>query len=166
MRDEFRPAIEALQKDLVDLEKKVSDTKATINRLCELAGASPIYEDVTGGNESASVTSIRGDTFYGKSISTAAREYLEMRRVARLGPAPPREIYLNLLKGGLQFDTENETNAVAGVRATMRKNSAIFHRLPNGTYGLLAWYPGAKAPKNQSTQAEGEAEEEEETAEA
>jgi len=160
MRDEFRPAIEALQKDLVDLEKKVADTKSTINRLCELAGTSPIYEDVAGSAEAVGVTSIQADTFYGKSISTAAREYLEMRRAARLGPAAPREIYLNLLKGGLQFETENETNAITGVRATMRKNSAIFHRLPNGAYGLLAWYPGAKAPKNQSTQAEGEAEEE------
>ena len=29
----------------------------------------------------------------------------------------------------------------------MRKNSSIFHRLPNGQYGLTAWYPNMKRPK-------------------
>jgi hypothetical protein len=34
-------------------------------------------------------------------------------------------------------------------RAAMRKNNMVFHRLPNGAYGLLAWYPDAKPVKEE-----------------
>jgi hypothetical protein len=94
------------------------------------------------------VGALRPDSFYGKSITTAAREYLDMRRAAGLGPATPREIYEALVKGGYTFETKDETNAIIGVRATIRKSSSIFHRLPNGTYGLLGWYPNARASKS------------------
>ncbi len=147
MRDEFRPAIEALQKDLADLERKVSETKATINRLCELAGAPAIYSDIGATSQQPAIGSIRADSFYGKVIVTAAREYLEMRKAADLGPATPRDIYAALHKGGFAFDTKNEGNAITGVRNTLRKASQIFHRLPNGEYGLLKWYPNAKAQR-------------------
>src|ERR1043166_1968721 len=149
MREEFRPAIEALQRDLADLERKVNETKTTINRLCEIAGSPAIYADV-GATTQPSVTSIKGDTFYGKVLTTAAREYLEMRKAANLGPATPREIYEALVKGGFAFETKVEANAITGLRATLRKNSSIFHRLPGprGEYGLLAWYPRAKRVKD------------------
>lgn len=150
MREEFRPAIEALQKDLIDQEAKVADTKRTINRLCELAGTPALYEDIRQSSQ-PSVSAIRGDTFYGKVITTAAREYLEMRKSANLGPTSAREIYEALVKGGFAFDTKVEANAITGVRATLRKNSSIFHKLPNGDYGLLSWYPRAKASKPASS---------------
>jgi hypothetical protein len=161
MREEFRPAIEALQKDLGDLERKAAETKATINRLCEIAGAPPLYADVSGGTQ-PTLAAIRADTFYGKVMTTAAREFLEMRRSAGLGPATPRDIYEGLKKGGFAFDTKIESNAITGVRNTLRKNSSIFHRLPNGEYGLLNWYPRAKAPKPSPVEATGREEEEEE----
>ncbi len=146
MREEFRPAIEALQRDLADHEAKVIETKTTINKLCEVAGEPPLYPDV-GEKSQPSITNLRADTFYGKVLTTAAREYLEMRKAANLGPATPREVYEALLSGGFAFDAKDETNAISGVRQTLRKNSSIFHRLPNGEYGLLAWYPKAKKPK-------------------
>ena len=149
MREEFRPAIEALQRDLAELERKVSETKTTINRLCEIAGGAPLYSDV-GTTSQPTVGSIKGDTFYGKVLTTAAREYLEMRKTANLGPATPREIYEALIKGGFAFETKIEANAITGLRATLRKNSGVFHRLPGpgGEYGLLAWYPRAKRQKD------------------
>ncbi len=150
MRDEFRPAIDALQQDLADLERKVAETKATINRLCELAGAPPLYADVGTPGSQPSIASIRADSFYGKVIVTAAREYLEMRKAAGLGPASPRDIYEALRKGGFAFDTKIENNAITGIRNTLRKASSIFHRLPHGEYGLLKWYPRAKAPKEEA----------------
>jgi hypothetical protein len=150
MREEFRPAIEALQKDLADLQKKASDTKSTINRLCELAGAPPMYDDVAEDGSQPTITTLRADTFYGKVINTAAREYLQMRKAAGLGPATARDIYENLKRGGFAFDTKIENNAITGVRNTLRKNSSIFHKLPNGEYGLLSWYPRAKAAKTTS----------------
>lgn len=143
MRPEFVPAIEALERDLQELQRKVVETKRTINRLCEVAGGPARYADLDE-QSSPGITSIKADTFYGKVLHTAAREYLEMRRVASLGPASPREIFEALRKGGYQFDTKDDTTAMVGLRAVLRKNSSIFHKLPNGQYGLLSWYPNAK----------------------
>lgn len=146
MREELKPAIEALQGDLADLERQVAETKQVINRLCVRAGLDPLYPDAIPA-ASASVGALRPDSFYGKSVTTAAREYLEMRRAAGLGPATPREIYEALEKGGYTFEAKDATNAIISVRATVRKSSSIFHRLPNGTYGLLTWYPNARAAR-------------------
>lgn len=151
MREQFLPAIEALQKDLTEQERKIAETKSTINRLCELAEQPPLYPDVTNGSSQKGLSSIQADTFYKKVITTAAREYLEMRKNAGFGPASPREIYEALKQGGFKFDTKIENNAITGVRNTLRKASAIFHRLPNNEYGLLKWYPRAKDEGAQTT---------------
>jgi len=155
MREEFRPAIDLLQKDLAELERKIAETKMTINRLHEAAGDPLPYPEAELSNKKGGIprhrsTRIRPDTFYGKPITTAAREYLEMRKSADMGPASPREVFEALKLGGYRFSTKDETNAMIGVRATLRKNSSIFHRLPSGEYGLLSWYPNAKAPKDDS----------------
>ena len=155
MRDEFKPAIDALRADLADLEHRIAETKTMINRLCELSGAPPMYPDVSV-QSSKLVTGLRSDQFYGKVLTTAAREYLEIRKASNLGPASPREIYESLVAGGFKFDTKIETNAITGLRQVLRKNSSIFHRLPHGQYGLLAWYPNAKAFKADDEEGEGE----------
>lgn len=36
---------------------------------------------------------------------------------------------------------------MTGIRQVLRKNSGIFHRLPNGEWGLLAWYERVKQQK-------------------
>lgn len=144
MKEEFRPAIEALQNDLRELERKAAETKTMINRLCEIADAPPMYTDIKV-SDSRPTASYRADQFYGKVLTTAAREFLEMRHTQNRGPATPREIYDALSQGGFKFDTKIEVNAITNIRATLRKNSSIFHRLPNGLYGLLAWYPNARA---------------------
>src|ERR1700733_3866245 len=84
MREQFQPAIEALQSDLADLERQVTETKQVINRLCVRAGIDPLYPDATATSTNT-VGALRPDSFYGKSITTAAREYLDMRRAAGLG---------------------------------------------------------------------------------
>lgn len=155
MREEFKPAIAALQKDLSDLERKVIEAKTTINKLCALADAPPMYPDV-GSPSEATITTIRADTFYGKVLTTAAREYLEMRKAQNLGPANTREIYEAITSGGFEFETDNPTNAMTGMRQTMGKNSSIFHRLPNGTWGLTSWYEKIKASKKNKATASGD----------
>ena len=52
-----------------------------------------------------------------------------------------------LVAGGLQFDTLKEVHRLTSLRATLRKNSGIFHKLPNGRSGLLSWYPGVRISK-------------------
>lgn len=144
MNDAFAPAIAALQGDLSALDKKAREIKSAINVLCKHAGMDELYPNLDAEVGPGSVRNIKADTFYGKTIGQAAREYLEMRKASSLGPATPREIYEALIQGGFQFDTKNENNALVSLRNTMRKSSRIFHRLPNGQYGLLTWYPNAK----------------------
>lgn len=159
MKEKLQPAIDALQQELAEQERKVNQTKALINRLCEAGGMPIMYADAGGGSQ-PSIASIRGDTFYGKSVTTAAREYLEMRKGANLGPASTRAIYDALVQGGFQFETTDANNAMTGIRAVMRKNSSIFHKLPNGEWGLLAWYERVKAAKAATKEAKAEAEDE------
>jgi len=147
MRPELLPAIEALKGEVVDLENKVAAARAMTNRMCEMAGVPAVYPDA-GIAQRTSSEAGRADLYYGKSITTAARELLETRNAAGRGPASPREIYDGLVAGGLQFESESETNRLVGLRATLRKNSGIFHKLPNGQIGLLAWYPKVRATKS------------------
>ncbi len=90
------------------------------------------------------ITALRAYTFYGKVLTTAAREYfLAMRKAANLGLTSVRDIYVNLKKGGYPFETEDD-NAMTGIRQVLRKNSGILHRLPNGEWGLTGWYERIK----------------------
>ena len=150
MKPEFLPAIEALKKDLAEQELKVSETKTMINKLHVLAGGSPIYNDINEHSQ-AGIASIQGDTFYGKVVVTAAREYLEMRKAANLGPASVREVYEALKKGGFIFNSKNDTNSMTVLRTAMSKASAIFHRLPTGDYGLAKWYDMSKVKRSKTS---------------
>ena len=151
-------AIEQLERRLAELERKANGTIEIINDMRAEDGLPPRAPFGGGGSPgnasrtgAASVTTIKPDTFYGKKMQTAVREYLEMRMLATGGqtnPATPRDIYTAITEGGFQFDTKDETNALVGLRALLRKRTAFFHKLPNGTYGLTAWYPDAKKPRN------------------
>lgn len=43
--------------------------------------------------------------------------------------------------------SKDEDGQKRGVAITLAKNSAKFHKLPNGDFGLLVWYPNVKAKK-------------------
>lgn len=147
MNDAFAPAIAALQADLAAIDKKAREIKGAINVLCKHAGIDELYPNLDAESATGAVATIKADTFYGQTIGKAARAYLDMRKRSGLGPATPRQIYEALVQGGLQFETKSETNALVSLRNTLRKRPHIFHRLPNNQYGLLAWYPNAKAQK-------------------
>ncbi|MEA2880732.1 MAG: hypothetical protein QOF14_5928 [Hyphomicrobiales bacterium] len=149
-------AIEALERRLADFERKGNALIEVINDLREEDGLPP-RGPFGGGSDSsgakgATLTSIKPDTFYGKKLQTAVREYLEMRFAAARGtdPATPRQIYDAITTGGYTFDVKEEATALVSLRQLLRKRTAFFHKLPNGTYGLTAWYPDAKKPKPES----------------
>lgn len=147
MSEHIEKTLSELQSKLAEQEEAVIQTKKLMNLLCEHSGKPPIFLDadltVSGGK-----FVIQSDQFYGKKLITAAREILELRKAATLGPATPREIYDTLIEGGYKFETDNEANRLTGLRISLRKASAIFHRLPDGKrYGLLAWYKNVKKPK-------------------
>ena len=80
--------------------------------------------------------------------ASAVREILEMRKAGGLGAASVNEIYDMLVTGGFHFDAKDDENAKRSLRISLTKNSALFHRVPNGQYGLLSWYPAVKTPKD------------------
>jgi hypothetical protein len=140
---ELMPAIEALEGQLRKELDHANETKRSINKLCALAGIAPRYV-VT---EEAAQGPIRNDQFYGQPLMTCIREYLALRKGSGLGAAPVADIFDALKRGGFKFETKNEENAKAGVRQSLTKNADVFHKLPNGEYGLLEWYPNAKVEK-------------------
>ena len=146
-RPELIPAIDALEEELVTLDRQAAELRNTINLLCRRAGLEPRYGETEGSAHAAMTTSIKPDSFYGKRMQTAAREYLQIRKRADSGPANPREILAALMMGGFQFETKDETTALISLRGMLRKNSATFHKLPNGQYGMTAWYLTIKPPK-------------------
>ncbi len=146
--DVTEAAIANLERGIDEYEQKIRALRTAINTFCENAGLPPRYAEamLTGGG-SAKVSKIQDDTFYGKKQTHAMRDYLEMRKLQGLGPATPREIYEALKVGGYQYDSKDDTVALVGVRALLRTQPNVFHKLPQGTYGLTLWYPDAKRQK-------------------
>jgi len=147
MMDSYDAAIETIRND-------IAARMRTVNDLCKLKGQPPMYPDADGA---AGVTSgkIRPDQWYTVGISTAAREFLAMRQQAGVGPATLDEIYSALVSGGFKFESRDEPAAKAALKQSLTKNSIIFHRLPNGLYGLQAWYPNHKANEEEKEKARG-----------
>jgi hypothetical protein len=151
MTSEVDGAIAMLERGIEEAQQKIRTLRAAINALCEQAGLPARYAEadlIAGG--AARLTQIQDDTFYGKKQTPAMREYLEMRKAQGLGPAKPREFYEALKAGGYQFDAKDDETAIVGLRALLRTQPQIFHRLPQGTYGLTVWYPDAKKARDEA----------------
>jgi hypothetical protein len=146
--DDILNTIEVLTKRVGAKEEEANKLKKLVNELCGEAGVAVRYPNIVEAG--SSIGSIRSDQFYGQTITAAIRNYLEQRKASGLGAAGLNEIYLAVRDGGYKFESKNENNAKVSVGNTLRKTSSIFHRLPNGQYGLLTWYPSAKA-KPEST---------------
>lgn len=143
MSEHILRTIDELKNDLHQQEAEVADTKRLINKLCARAGIQVMYPEPDAASTSGVSLSIRGDQFYGQPLATCMRAVLEMRRSLNQGPASVNELYASLEQGGYRFDTKDEQNAKRNLRISLQKNP-IFHRLPQGTYGLVEWYPAIK----------------------
>ncbi len=163
-----KAALETLEARLAELVRKGNALVEVINDLRVADGIPPMPPLGGGGGiatgelAGATPTSIKPDSFYGKKLQTAVREYLEMRYAMagnRSNPATPKEIHEAIEAGGYQFEAKSADIAVVGLRALLRKRTNFFHKLPNGSYGLTIWYPDAKKPKAQADddQNDGEA---------
>jgi hypothetical protein len=165
-------AIDALEQRLADYERKANSIVEVINDLRKEDGLPPRGPFGGGGDATRAragnhtVTQIKSDTFYGKKLQTAVREYLEMRKIQNLGPATPREIYDAITQGGFKFEAKDANTSMIGMRALLRKRTAFFHRLPNNTYGLTSWYPDLKKQKPAAAGDDEVEQEEEEEAES
>jgi hypothetical protein len=158
----FQPAIDALEKDYADLERQANGLLHTINLLREKAGLPPRPGGWQVGSTHAGTHAAGGptiklhsDSFTGKKLGSAAREYLEMRkRSGGDAPASSREIFDSLKEGGFVSGAKDDATALVVLRTMLRKNTTMFVKLQNGKYGLRAWYPNLKAPKEDAGEAE------------
>jgi hypothetical protein len=156
MEPHLQKTLEQAKAKLRDQEAEVLQTKRFINQLCAFGGMPPMYTDTDLQASSQGLAAIRGDSFYGKSATTAAREYLEMRQTSGQGAATYAEIIAALKEGGFNFSSlsQDETVAMRAIAINLGKNSQTFHKLPNGKWGLLAWYPDVKERKQKKGETE------------
>lgn len=143
MSDSLRQAVTEIEAKIKSHLDEVADLKKAANALCRIIGTDPLYPEDEPSE--GAVGPSRADAYYGKQFSTAAREYLEFRKRA----CSAEEVLNGLEKGGFDFDAlgwkgEHRLRSVA---VSLAKNTAMFRRLPNGTFGLNAWYSDAPAPK-------------------
>src|SRR5690348_16277824 len=75
MNEKFAPAIEVLKEEIADHERQARELKKLVNALAKKAGGPELYANVEADESTASIGSIKADTFYGKVIGTAASEY-------------------------------------------------------------------------------------------
>jgi hypothetical protein len=152
MQDKLAPAIEALQGQLQNQLDEVAETKKAINALCRAMGKEPMYRDVIP--EQAAGGALRRDRYYGRPLATVAQEYLEVRREA----STPEEIYEGLKAGNFDFKALNwggtEKDWIRNLSISLAKNTKAFHRLPNGAFGLVTWYPEIAVRRERETKAD------------
>ncbi|MDR3483697.1 MAG: hypothetical protein P4M05_02155 [Bradyrhizobium sp.] len=144
--------IDKLSGEITAEEMATRKKKEMVNTLCTVIGRAPAYAIAEAAM--AVPTSIRSDQFYGQPLASAVRTILEMRKQRGLGAATNNEIYDALTAGGYEFDTKSDDIARKSLRNSIAKNTALFHKLPNGQFGLLSWYPNVKKPRAQSASPE------------
>ena len=146
----YEVMLDELERDLEPIDRKRNEIIITINVIRAKAGLPPRPDGGTsGGSHGAAdvaatgvASKIRSDTFVGKRLRSASKEYLAIRRAQGLdGPATPREIYDALISGGFEFASKDETIRLISLRNMLRKRSEVFKKFDDtGKYGLNEWY--------------------------
>jgi hypothetical protein len=167
----FQPAIDALEKDLADLERQANGLLQSINLLREKAGLPPRpgggwKPEGAGSSQSGGTVpvTLHSDSFTGKKLGAAVREYLEMRkRSGGDAPAATREIFDALKAGGYVSAAKDDATGMVVLRTMLRKNTTTFAKLQNGKYGLRAWYPNLRPVKESTSEPASDADQDEES---
>ena len=147
--------IEDVNAQIRAAEQEAFEKKQIVNSLCGIAKIPLQYPDAQVAGASGSDALAR-DTYYGQKMGKVIRLVLERRKRAGLGAAKVNEIYDDMVAGGFNFKSTNDDYAKRGLYQSLTKNSGTFHKLPNGTYGLLSWYPGVKPSKTSKADLEGD----------
>jgi len=139
MDETLSAAIDVLLAKLEEQTRATIETKRTINSLRQMMGEEPLFQDEELQTSPADFSPSRPDLYYGKPLATACRDYLERRKRA----CTAEDILKGLEQGGFDFESTGwrEKDRLRSLSISLAKNTAIFHRLPNGTFGLLSWYP-------------------------
>lgn len=148
MKPEIQKAVDALNEELKTILSRAGEIKKMVNQLFVFDGEVPPYTDVDAGMTiSASVSNIQHDTFFGKGLSTAVKDFLRMKGRA----ATSQEIFEALNRGGFKYPAEWKENLrLKNLAISIGKNSADFVRVETtaGTaFGLWEFYPEMKREK-------------------
>lgn len=148
MSDRLSGAVEELEIQLQEQLQEVSNTKKLINSLLKRTGQPPRYPDTSV--ETAGP--IRKDVYYGKPLATAVQMVLERMG----GAATAADILKALEEGAFDFRPLKWTDAMRlrNLAISMAKNTKAFHKLPNGTFGLISWYDAATINASKQEKAE------------
>jgi len=146
--EDFELSIETLMKKVEEKEKDLIETKKGVNQVCLIMGKEPIYIIEETGISKVPID-LKGDEYYCQPLATVITTILENRRIRGSGPAMVKEIYDQMVAGGYLFETKSTQNAMRNIRISMGKNVVTFHKLPNGKFGLVKWYPELKNKKQE-----------------
>ena len=143
--DHVQKTIDLLQTQIAEVETELAGKKRVVNDLCKLANIDPVY--VLESTSSSEGLTIRNDEFYGQPLQTSIKSILNKRKACGRGAASVNEIFDALTQGGYAFNAKNDEYAKRTLYQNLGKNTVTFHKLPNGNYGLMEWYPAAKEAK-------------------
>ena len=146
MDESIEKAIGVLKQKVEQKAKELDEAKRAVNQLCICIGEPPIYRLDENSEIGQLTTDLKGHEYYMKPLATVITNILE-RRGEKGGPATIKEIYEQMKAGGYLFKAESDVNAMRGIRESMSKNTQTYHKLPNGKFGLLKWFPEVKEKK-------------------
>jgi len=152
MSDHIQKTLDEALLKLKEQEDAVVLSKKFINQLCEFGKLPAMFPDVTE-NQSSARGGIRRNEFYGQPLATCVGQYLEWRNnTGQVKEASLDDIMAALKEGNFDLTTisKDADGQKRGVAITLGKNTAKFHRLPNGDFGLTAWYPNVKSKKEKA----------------
>jgi len=138
-RDFFDTMIERVRTK----ERELLEMKRAVNTFLKDAGKEPVFAETEEKTALATGAplKIRADQFFNRPLATAAREYLELKGQA----CSVEEVLSALERGGFDFGKVTDPGyRQRGLAISLAKNSGVFVKLPNGTFGLKAAYPGLK----------------------
>lgn len=158
-------AIAELTDKLQNQMNEISETKRAINVLLRMVGKDPMFPDENPEQVRAAFN-IAPDEYYGRPLATCVQEFLEQRKHATGKKAiDVSDILKALEQGGFDFKAQGwkDNDRLRSLSISLAKNTKVFHRLPNGLFGLLSWYPDVAAkrerPEKQFTTGADEADE-------
>src|ERR1039457_1334605 len=157
MSDHILKTIETAKEEISKHQEAIIGAKRLINQLCVFAGLPQEYQDAELQATGAATVVIRRNVFFGRPLATCVREYLDMRKDKPIKEATLDEIISVLKDGGFDLKkiSDDADGIKRGVAITLAKNPQ-FHKLPNGDFGLLSWYPSIKRSKEKSANDDSE----------
>ncbi len=146
--DQAIDQLRSVEAEMAPLQAKAVELRHTVNGICKLTGREPLFPDPDAGlNRAAAAAAktrpaVAPDRFVGVPLATAVRQVLEMRKAhaGTTSPASVDEIYDVLVEGGFEFPSRDQDNQRRGLAVSLAKNTPVFRKLPNGSFGLTEWY--------------------------